>query len=125
MSGDRRVRIPLTDAQVEHVVREAGGAGFAGLLSGVSDVEKVRSIGRTLLDEDGFSRSTSYALLVLASFPVDGGERRVIDVANELGQSQSATHRYINTFVAYGLLERDPRSRRYRRPSTTSGADAR
>lgn len=123
MSGHRRVTIALTSAQVAHVVRKASsGPGFAGLLSGVSDLEKVRNIVLPLLDEDRLSRSTLNALLVLAAFPMDGGERKVTEVAKELGQSPSTTYRYISTLLAVGLLERDPRSRQYRRASTSDDA---
>jgi DNA-binding MarR family transcriptional regulator len=52
---------------------------------------------------------------VLAAFPADGTERELSSVANQLSLSPSTTHRYLRTWTAVGLLERDPNSRRYRR----------
>jgi DNA-binding IclR family transcriptional regulator len=53
--------------------------------------------------------------LVINALPLDGSEREVTDVATELGLSASTTHRYLHTWMAVGLVERNPRSRRYRR----------
>ncbi len=61
-----------------------------------------------------FSRSLLRGLMVLASFPADGSDRSVTDVAKQLGMGVSTTHRYASTFVEVGVLERDPISRRYR-----------
>ena len=55
------------------------------------------------------------ALLVPAAFPADGSERELTAVAEQLSLSPSTTHRYLRTWTAVGLLERDPDSRRYRR----------
>jgi IclR family pca regulon transcriptional regulator len=60
------------------------------------------------------SRSLLMGLLVLASFPSDGSDLAVIDVAKRLEMSASTTHRYLTTLLSVGLLEQDPRSRRYR-----------
>jgi hypothetical protein len=120
------VRIALTDGQVARVVQEAsGGAGLAGLLSGVSDLERLHSVVLPLLDDPRCSRSTFRALLVLGAFPADGSERELTDIAKRLGFSPSTTHRYIGTWLAVGLLEQDPHSRRYRRAlATTQAASA-
>jgi DNA-binding IclR family transcriptional regulator len=40
-------------------------------------------------------------------------------VAMQLGLSPSTTHRYMTTLLAAGLLEQDPRSRRYRVPDAS------
>jgi hypothetical protein len=122
MSASQRVRINLTDAQVIHVVRMA--TGFAGLLP-ASDLEQMRSVVLPLWDDERLSRSTLSALLVLAAFPADGGQRMITAVANELGFSTSATQRYVRTLLAVGLLECDPITRRYRRAPATRGVDAR
>jgi len=39
-------------------------------------------------------------------------------VAAQLELSASTTHRYMSTLLAAGLLEQDPRTRRYRVPSS-------
>lgn len=116
VSRDRDVRITLTDGQVEQVVRAvAGRPGVVDLLSEVSGLDMLRSVAIPMLDDLRCSRSTLRALLVLAAFPGDGSERELADVARELEFSPSTTHRYIVTWLTVGLLEQEPRSRRYRR----------
>ncbi len=65
-------------------------------------------------DERRLSRSLLSGLLVLACFPLDSTQLGVAELARRLDMSPSATHRYISTLVAAGLLERDPQTRRYR-----------
>ncbi|MGO9322747.1 MAG: helix-turn-helix domain-containing protein [Solirubrobacteraceae bacterium] len=116
MNSDRDVRITLTDEQVRQVVGDAsGGARMTRLLPELSDLDELRRIVLPRLDDERCSRSTFRALLVLAAFPADGSEREMSDVARTLDLSPSMTHRYIGTWMAVGLLEQDPRSRRYRR----------
>lgn len=116
VSGDRDVTITLTDGQVEQIVRAvAGRPGVVDLLTEVSELDMMRRVAIPRLADPGCSRSTLRALLVLAAFPSDGSERELSDVARQLGFSPSTTHRYIGTWVAVGLLEQEPRSRRYRR----------
>ncbi len=116
MSGGPTVTITLSDAQVALVVREASGrAGLVTLLSGVGELQELRRAMLPLLGDVRCSHSTIRALLVLAAFPADGGERDLTDIAREIGFSPSTTHRYVSTWMALGLLEQDPRSRRYRR----------
>ena len=50
---------------------------------------------------------------MLASFPADGSATAVTEVAERLEMSPSTTHRYLSTLLAVGLLEQDPRTRRY------------
>ncbi len=116
VSGDRGVVIVLTEGQVAQVLRGASGRAHpAELLPELSDVDALRSVVLPLLDDEAYSRSMLRALLVLAAFPADGSERALTDVARQLGFFAGTTHRYISTWLAVGLLERDPRSRRYRR----------
>jgi len=51
---------------------------------------------------------------MLASFPGDGSYVSIAKLARLLGMSPSTTHRYVSTLLAVGLLERDPRTRKYR-----------
>jgi DNA-binding MarR family transcriptional regulator len=115
-ASERGVTIKLTDRQVSQVVREAsGGTGLARMMSTVDDLDDLRGMVQPLLDDPKCSRSTFRALMVLVAFPPDGRELELTDVADELGLSPSTTHRYVSTWLAVGLLEQDPRSRRYRR----------
>lgn len=116
MSADREVTIALTEGQVAAVMRLASGpTGLARLLAEMSDFDAVCSVVLPRLDDATCSRSTLRALLVLAAFPANGIERELRDVARQLALSPSITHRYIGTWMVVGLLEQDPRTRRYRR----------
>jgi hypothetical protein len=116
MTGEGGVTIALTEAQVAEVLREAsGGMGLARLMAGIGDLEELRGVVLPLLDDVKCSRSTFRALMVLVAFPADGSEHDLTEVARRLELSPSTTHRYVSTWMAVGLLEQDPRSRRYRR----------
>ncbi len=108
--------ITLTERQVARIVREVSGeSGLAVLPAELDELSRLRGALLPLLDDAAYSRSTLRALLVLGAFPVDGGERELTDVARQLDLSPSTTHRYVGTWMAVGLLEQHPRSRRYRR----------
>jgi len=62
------------------------------------------------------SRSLLRGLSLLRCFAPNGGERGIVELANELGMSPSTAHRYAVTLVELGLLERCPNSRKYRLP---------
>ena len=116
MSGDREVLIALTDGQVAQVLREASGRPhLASLLPEMAVLDGVSSVVVPLLEDAAYSRSVLRALLVLNALPLDGSERELTDIAEELGFSASTTHRYIGTWMAVGLVEQNPRSRRYLR----------
>ena len=116
VSGDRGVLIALTDGQVAQVLREVSGRPHqASLLAEVSQLDGVSSVVLPLLEDPAYSRSVLRALLVINALPLDGNERELTDVARELGVSGSTTHRYLHTLMAVGLIEQNPRSRRYRR----------
>jgi AraC-like DNA-binding protein len=118
MSSDREVTITLTNAQIERVTRDAaGGEGLAPLLAPLNDPRALERALRPLMEDPSYARSTLRALLILGSFPVDGSALELTDVASKLGFSPSTTHRYLKTWMAVGLLEQDPVSRRYCRPT--------
>jgi DNA-binding IclR family transcriptional regulator len=52
-----------------------------------------------------------------------------VEIAGELGMSPSTAHRYLQTLLELGLVERSPRTRRYRlataAPEGARGAAAR
>jgi hypothetical protein len=64
------------------------------------------------------SRSLLRGLSILTCFGPDGSERGIVELAADLGMSPSTAHRYALTLVELGLLERCPKSRKYRLPST-------
>jgi DNA-binding MarR family transcriptional regulator len=114
---DSGISIELTRTQVDHVVRGASEeAGVSGLLRGLNDRDALASRYRVLSESPRLSRSLLLGLRVLTRFPADGDSLAVSDVATQLGMSPSTTHRYMTTLLAVGLLEQDPRSRRYRIP---------
>jgi hypothetical protein len=119
MADDGRVSLALTSAQVSQVLRHASGRPeLTSMLAGLEDPDALRSLVTPLLEDDAYSRSTLRALLVLGAFPADGSERELTDVARALDLSPSTAHRYVGTWMALGLLEQDPISRRYRRAET-------
>jgi IclR helix-turn-helix domain len=113
------VSIVLTSSQLAQVARAASpeDRGVASLLSTFGNLGAASQI-LDAADTANVSRSVLRALLVLSAFPLDGAHRALADVANELGYNPSTTHRYVGTWLAIGLLEQDPKSRKYRRPSS-------
>ncbi len=113
--SDPTISIELTDGQIDQVLRGASNRNFASnLLRGLSDSRSSPENLAQLADSPRFSRSLLLGLLVLACFPADGSTQAVTEVAVRLGMSASTTHRYVTTLLAVGLLEQDPRTRRYR-----------
>lgn len=135
-SADRRpVSIVLSTAQVEQVIRAAGGTAAGGGASRIrllargeppatatSDPAVAQGAGGPtdwqLLalqgDERRLSRSLLRGLALLTCFEHGREERGVVDLAAELGMSASTAHRYAQTLLELGLLERCPRTRKYR-----------
>jgi hypothetical protein len=62
------------------------------------------------------SRSLLRGLSILTCFGASGEERGIVELSRDLGMSASTAHRYALTLVELGLLERCPRSRKYRLP---------
>jgi DNA-binding transcriptional ArsR family regulator len=111
------ITIELTRAQIDQVVRRSSeGNGMTSVLHGLAE-RGLASNYEALAASPRLSRSLLLGLLVLACFPTDGGGLAVTDVAVRLDLSPSTTHRYMTTLLAAGLLEQDPRSRRYRLPA--------
>jgi hypothetical protein len=124
MRGDPDVTITLTRAQIARVVRGAAGdAGSALMLSALGDLQDFRNVLLARSEDASISRSTCRALLVLLSLSVNNSFHEVTEIAKQLGLSPSTTHRYIRTWVALGLLEQDPESRRYRRLPASTNSD--
>jgi hypothetical protein len=64
------------------------------------------------------SRSLLRGLSLLTCFGPDGAARGIVEMASDLGMSPSTAHRYAFTLVELGLLERCPKTRKYRLPGT-------
>jgi hypothetical protein len=62
------------------------------------------------------SRSLLRGLSLLTCFGPEGAPRGIVEIAHDAGMSASTAHRYASTLVELGLLERDPKSRKYRLP---------
>ncbi len=116
---DSGISIELTSAQIDRVVRRReDSAGISGLLRGLPEQQAGLSKLKTLSESPRLSRSLLLGLLVLTCFPDDGSPLAVTEVATSLEMSASTTHRYLTTLLAVGLLEQDPRTRRYRVPTS-------
>jgi hypothetical protein len=122
--SEQLVRVELTNAQVEDVIRastQAQGPSLSLLLSGLV-TEQAISEGSledryaTELESGRLSHSLFRGLLILALFISSHEGRGVVEVARQLGLSPSTTHRYMTTLVAFGLLVQDPGTRKYRLP---------
>jgi hypothetical protein len=122
--SSEQVRLELTNAQVEDVIRastQAQGPSLSLLLSGLV-TEQAISEGSledryaTELESGRLSHSLFRGLLILALFISSHEGRGVVEVARQLGLSPSTTHRYMTTLVAFGLLVQDPGTRKYRLP---------
>jgi DNA-binding MarR family transcriptional regulator len=114
---DSGITIELTSAQVDRVVRSSSDApGVPNLLRELAERGTTAARFRTLAQSPRMSRSLLLGLLVLTCFPPDGSALAVTDLAGRLEMSPSTTHRYLTTLLAVGLIEQDPRTRRYRVP---------
>ncbi len=115
-AGEARASLELSRAQVDGVMRELSGGGAAltvlmGRLGGVS--ARFERPPAELADRR-MSQSFGLGLRVLACFPIDQAYLSNTEVAAKCDMNMSTAHRYISTLVAVGLLEREPKSRRYR-----------
>jgi hypothetical protein len=122
----REIAVTLSPEQVQAVVQAATAPAAVGsaFASALDDPTALGSALKPLLDDNSYSRSVLRALLILAGFPADGTARELTTVAEEVGFSTSTTHRYLHTWEAAGLLERDADSRHYRRPRLIAGTSA-
>jgi IclR helix-turn-helix domain len=115
------VSIVLTSSQLAQVVRETSHErkGVISLLPTLNDLRCAAEVVDAHAGAGKVSRSVLRALLVLAAFPLDGTYRPLIDVSKEVGYNPSTAHRYASTWLAIGLLEQDPKSRKYRRATSS------
>ena len=111
--SDSGITIELTSTQIDRVVRGTADAdAISRLLHGLAQEDGPAKL-KALAESPRLSRSLLLGLLVLASFPSDGTALAVTDIAGRLEMSPSTTHRYLTTLLSVGLIEQDPRTRRY------------
>jgi hypothetical protein len=121
------IAITLSPGQVEEVLRSASGDGASSLATLISSTLSAstnglvggEAVGRPPSFDDcdrRLSRSLLRGLAILSCFTLERPERGILELAREHGLSASTTHRYVLTLLETGLLERCPRSRRYRLP---------
>jgi predicted transcriptional regulator len=120
-SGEEKILIELSKAQVDQVVRDAGQGGtMSVLLSALRDPDWTLALDSddwaypAQMEDRRLSRSLLSGLLVLSCFSLDGEDLGIAELARMLNMNTSTTHRYVTTLLAVGLLERDSSSRRYR-----------
>lgn len=111
------VTVTLSIAQVEAVLHRATALPALGsILAAAPDgPEALTSVLRPLLKDGKCSPSVLWGLIVLVQFPPDGTERELTTIAKQIGMGPGTLHRYLYTWTAVGLLERDAVSRHYRR----------
>jgi DNA-binding MarR family transcriptional regulator len=106
MTNDEQlyISITLSPTQVDTIVRAA---------------TRSRAPNIWMLDTDPrLSRSLLRGLSLLTCFGGDGIQRGIVELAGDLDMSPSTAHRYAHTLVELGLLERCPRTRKYRLAQT-------
>jgi hypothetical protein len=127
MADNEPISITLSPAQVDQILRAAARStvpSVAVLVAGATRGRKLTEDSppppTSFLPEADSDRRLSRSLLrglsILTCFNGDGGERGILELARELGMSASTTHRYAMTLTELGLLERSPRTRKYRLP---------
>jgi IclR helix-turn-helix domain len=136
MSGlaDGDISIVLSPIQVEQVVRAASRStapGVAALISGPlrkrNHAPAANAPGapggvaqRPASADRRLSSSLLRGLSILTCFASADEERGIVELARQAGMSASTAHRYAVTLIELGLLERSPRSRKYRLPAEMS-----
>jgi hypothetical protein len=115
------IAITLSPAQVEDVLRSASRSRASSLAALISSAMHAPAPPELDDCDRRLSRSLLRGLAILSCFTVEQPERGILELARELDLSASTTHRYVLTLLELGLLERCPRSRRYRLPRPDHG----
>ena len=104
------ITITLSPTQVDEVVRAASRSRAPSVSTVIGGYLPTDSAAPRL------SRSLLRGLSLLTCFGPDGAARGIVELARDAGMSPSTAHRYASTLVELGLLERCPKSRKYRLP---------
>ncbi len=113
------IAITLTSRQVRRVVRQASAHGVSIGLDPLRLEESAPALA-PLSANPNYSGSLIRAVLVLAALPADGSMQELTATARALDLSMSTVHRYLQTWLALGVVEQEPDSRRYRRSPPSS-----
>jgi IclR helix-turn-helix domain len=109
----------IADALASPLASNGNGSkrsGRAGKAAGVRVAPAARGYMPVASSDTRLSRSLLRGLSLLTGFGPDCEQRGIVELADELGMSPSTAHRYALTLVEVGLLERCPRTRKYRLP---------
>jgi DNA-binding transcriptional ArsR family regulator len=121
---DNSITGERTLEQRSYVVRPASDSGgIAALFGSLDTVDSRLAEYPGLFRDPRVSPSLLRGLLVLAV--LRNGDLSVTEIGERLGQSTSTVHRYVTTLFAAGLVEQDPRTRRYRLADAGQEAKAR
>jgi hypothetical protein len=122
------ISITLSPAQVDEIVRAACDSRAPSLATQIADSLRSPPADRPRTGylpseraDQRLSRSLLRGLSILTGFGPDGAQRGIVELAGDLGMSPSAAHRYALTLVELGLLERCPKTRKYRLPPAPAG----
>lgn len=114
MSG---IEITLNSAQISHVVRTAAPSGLVDRLDTELGDHWLHHRLTRMLSADRYSLGTVRALLTLLAIPKHDEGAAIRTLAKQLGLAPSTTRRYVNTWQALEMVDRDPDTQRYRRTS--------
>jgi hypothetical protein len=106
------ISITLSPAQIDEVVRAATQSRAPSVSTLIGGYMPPAT------PDPRLSRSLLRGLSILTGFGPDGEARGIVELAGDLGMSPSTAHRYASTLVEMGLLERCPKTRKYRLPGT-------
>jgi hypothetical protein len=132
------ISVTLSPTQVDEILRAASQSRAPSVASLIADALSTGASASAAAQDDGLgskdqtpppagylpgdtsdrrlSRSLLRGLSILTCFGASGEERGIVELSRDLGMSASTAHRYALTLVELGLLERCPRSRKYRLP---------
>jgi hypothetical protein len=134
-NGNEPISVTLSPAQVDEVLRAASQSKAPSVSSLIAEALSTSAAESTEAERTAtgietapagylpgdtsdrrLSRSLLRGLSILTAFGASGEERGIVELSRDLGMSASTAHRYALTLVELGLLERCPRSRKYRLP---------